>query len=239
MGGGPAGESARSASVAGARQPVAAALGATETSRSASTADRWTLFRSRASCLWATRPMSCNAPTKCRATLVKVRTGVCGAAAEAGRAEDHGRFVQRVTLEGGPYMVVLDQPAAVVKVPVGRYRQAKVCLKKGDAAGVSRWAVAAAAGHITVGEKAPAVLTVGGPLTNSVVHQPPGEESGVELPVGRGGRGVSNGQPGPLASAGVYGVSGRQEGWVGQVRVWVRQHLLGTHGEYLLRRRAS
>ena len=41
--------------------------------------------------------------------------------------------MQRVTLEGGPYLVVLDKPEATVKVPVGRYRPAKVCLKKGDA----------------------------------------------------------------------------------------------------------
>src|ERR1017187_5296523 len=79
-----------------------------------------------------------------------------------------GDYVQRMTLEGGPYLVVLDKPAALVKVPVGRYSQTKVCLKKGEMQAYLDGQTQAAAGHITVSEAAPAILTVGGPLTNSV-----------------------------------------------------------------------
>ena len=88
-----------------------------------------------------------------------------------------GEFVQRVTLEGGPYLVVLDQPGAVVKVPVGRYGPTKVCLRKGDAEAYLDARTQAAEAHIVVGEKAPAVLTVGGPLTNSVSISRQGQEA--------------------------------------------------------------
>ena len=79
-----------------------------------------------------------------------------------------GDFVQRATLEGGPYLVVLDRPQAVVKVPVGSYGQAKVCLKKVDTEAHLDGAGQYASGRITVNDKRPAVLTAGGPLTNSV-----------------------------------------------------------------------
>ena len=32
-----------------------------------------------------------------------------------------GKFIQRLVLSGGPYLVVLDQPAGTVKIPVGSY----------------------------------------------------------------------------------------------------------------------
>jgi hypothetical protein len=90
-----------------------------------------------------------------------------------------GQFVERVTLEGGPssYLVVLDQPEATVKVPVGRYTSAgvfmkgggaEVHLKRGGTEARLDGPCQATVGRITVAEKAPAVLTAGGPLTNSV-----------------------------------------------------------------------
>jgi len=79
-----------------------------------------------------------------------------------------GDFIQRVTLEGGPYLVVLDKPEAVVKVPVGSYGQAKACLKKGNTEAHLDGGMQSAAGRITVNDKKPAVLTAGGPLTNSL-----------------------------------------------------------------------
>jgi hypothetical protein len=79
-----------------------------------------------------------------------------------------GQFVQRATLAGRDYLVVLDQPAATVKVPVGRYREAKVYLHKAGADAYLDGRFQAGARQITVNEKQPAVLTVGGPLTNSV-----------------------------------------------------------------------
>lgn len=78
-----------------------------------------------------------------------------------------GTYIQRATLEGGPYLVVLDQPEATVKVPVGRYKAAKVWVKRGDTE-ANLDGQFQAVGRITVAEKAPAVLLAGGPLTNSV-----------------------------------------------------------------------
>jgi len=79
-----------------------------------------------------------------------------------------GEFVRRVALQGGPYLVVLDKPEPVVKVPVGSYGPVKVWLKKGGVEATLDARTEAAAGRITVNDKRPAVLTVGGPLTNSV-----------------------------------------------------------------------
>jgi hypothetical protein len=77
-----------------------------------------------------------------------------------------GDSVQRVTLEGGPYMVVVDKPEAVVKVPVGSYVPYRVCVKKGEVEAVLTGPEPAR--RITINDKKPAVLTAGGPLTNSV-----------------------------------------------------------------------
>jgi hypothetical protein len=79
-----------------------------------------------------------------------------------------GSFVRRVTLEGGPYMVVIDKPEAVVRVPVGSYRASKVCLRKGDAEAYLDGRTQSSGGPIDVNGAKPAVLTAGGPLTNSV-----------------------------------------------------------------------
>lgn len=78
-----------------------------------------------------------------------------------------GAYVQRATLEGGPYVVVLDQPAGTVKVPVGRYNAARVWVKRGDTEAYLDEPFQAVR-QIKVDEKAPAVLLAGGPLTNSV-----------------------------------------------------------------------
>jgi len=79
-----------------------------------------------------------------------------------------GDFVRRLTLEGGPYLVVLDKPGKTVKVPLGQYHSAKVCVQKGDVQASLDARTRAAERGIAVSEKAPAVLKVGGPLTNSV-----------------------------------------------------------------------
>ncbi|MCX6925553.1 MAG: hypothetical protein NT154_20445, partial [Verrucomicrobia bacterium] len=79
-----------------------------------------------------------------------------------------GEFIQRLTLEGGPYLVVIDKPGSVVKVPVGSYGQAKFSLKKGGVEAHLERATQFEAGRITVNDKRPAVLVAGGPLTNSV-----------------------------------------------------------------------
>jgi hypothetical protein len=79
-----------------------------------------------------------------------------------------GAFVQRVTLEGGPYLVVLDQPGSTVKVPVGQYGSSKVWLRKGGVEAYLGNGMQGGVERITISQQAPAVLTAGGPLTNSV-----------------------------------------------------------------------
>jgi len=89
-------------------------------------------------------------------------------APKLGELKITGQFVQRMVLQGGPYVVVLDQPAATVSVPLGRYKQAKVCLKKGGAEAYLDGRAQLAAGGVTVTDQRPAVLAAGGPLTNLV-----------------------------------------------------------------------
>jgi hypothetical protein len=99
---------------------------------------------------------------------VKVRMRFTEQEPKLGELKITGDSVQRVTLEGGPYLVVLDKPEALVKVPVGRYRGARVSLKRGDIEAHLDELTQAARGAIIVSENKPAVLTAGGPLTNSV-----------------------------------------------------------------------
>jgi hypothetical protein len=99
-----------------------------------------------------------------------------------------GSFIQRLVLTGGPYVVVLAQPPASVKVPPGRYHPYRVWLKQGEAEayfnfGLPQTGKANVIEEITgsqlpvvsppppeqavvVDEQRPAVLAVGGPLTN-------------------------------------------------------------------------
>lgn len=79
-----------------------------------------------------------------------------------------GAFLQRVVLEGGPYLVVLDQPRSVVKVPVGTYAPAKVWLKQGATEAYNEVRFPSSASRIAITTNKPANLALGGPLTNSV-----------------------------------------------------------------------
>jgi hypothetical protein len=101
-----------------------------------------------------------------------------------------GSYIQRLVLTGGPYMVVLNQPAASVKLPLGRYHPYRVWLQQGKAEayfnyGMPQSGMANVVEEITgsqmpvlgppppeqavvVDAERTAVLAVGGPLTNSV-----------------------------------------------------------------------
>jgi hypothetical protein len=101
-----------------------------------------------------------------------------------------GSFIQRLVLTGGPYVVVLAQPPASVKVPPGRYYPYRVWVNQGKAEaylnyGVPRSGKANVVEEISgsqmpvlgppppeqavvVDEGRTAVLAVGGPLTNCV-----------------------------------------------------------------------
>jgi hypothetical protein len=79
-----------------------------------------------------------------------------------------GVSVQRVTLEGGDYTVVMDRPDAVVKVPVGSYQRFNACLKKGELEARLNRGEEMADKRLVISAQEPLVLPVGGPLTNSV-----------------------------------------------------------------------
>jgi hypothetical protein len=79
-----------------------------------------------------------------------------------------GRHVERAVLAGGPYLVVLDRPEPVVKVPVGSYVHCQVALKQGGTQAYRDVSRGAAVKEVAVNESRPAALTVGGPLTNTV-----------------------------------------------------------------------
>jgi hypothetical protein len=98
----------------------------------------------------------------------KVRMQFTEQAPKLGELKITGDFVQRVTLERGPCLVVLDKPEALVKVPVGRYGQTKVCLKKGEVEACPDGQMRGSTAGMTINENKPAVLVAGGPLTNSV-----------------------------------------------------------------------
>ena len=82
-----------------------------------------------------------------------------------GELKINGHFIQRAILQGGPYVVVLDQPETVVKVPVGKYNRPEVWLKQGDTVA---YRPVQPDQRITVDGNKPGLLTAGGPLTNSV-----------------------------------------------------------------------
>jgi hypothetical protein len=99
---------------------------------------------------------------------VKVRMQFTEQRPKLGELKVTGSYVHRVMLQSGPYLVLVDKPEGVVKVPVGEYGDLKVWLKKGDAEACPgpRWG--SEGRGITVSGTKPAVLTAGGPLTNSV-----------------------------------------------------------------------
>jgi len=91
--------------------------------------------------------------------------------ADLGELRLSGKFIKRVILPGGKFTVVLDQPAPVVKVPVGSYGQCQTQLKQGGAEAyreTARFNRSPTDKVTTVSATQPVVLAVGGPLTNSV-----------------------------------------------------------------------
>ncbi len=98
----------------------------------------------------------------------KVRMQFAEQQPKLGELKIVGQFIRRVMLESGLYRVVLDQPGAIVKVPVGSYGAAKVSVKKGELEAVLDGRTQAAQRRITISDKGPATLAAGGPLTNSV-----------------------------------------------------------------------
>jgi hypothetical protein len=95
---------------------------------------------------------------------------------ELGEVKITGQFVRRLVLSGGPYEVILDQPAGVVKIPAGSYNQPDILLEQNGAQAFCNNGPMQTGEQISVGGKTPAVLNVGGPLTNSVTAKRHGQD---------------------------------------------------------------
>lgn len=81
-----------------------------------------------------------------------------------------GRFIRRLTLLGGPFLVVLDGPEGVIRVPVGSYSTPKISLSDGSVAARPRTTYRRPASQrINVTESAAVELAGGGPLKNVVL----------------------------------------------------------------------
>ncbi len=86
-----------------------------------------------------------------------------------GEANITGQFIRRLVLTGRPYVVVVDNPVGVVKIPIGSYNQPDLQLEQKGVAAFSRNTGPFQIGKsFTVDGKTPLVLNVGGPLTNSL-----------------------------------------------------------------------
>jgi hypothetical protein len=93
-----------------------------------------------------------------------------------GQLQITGQFIHRLVLTGSPYLVILDQPAPVVKIPTGKYSTCDVRLEKNGAAVFSTADPLRGFGGISVDDKTRAVLNRGGPVTNSVVAHRQGRD---------------------------------------------------------------
>lgn len=109
--------------------------------------------------------------------------------APLGELQITGQFIRRVILPGGAYLVVLDQPAPTVKVPVGNYSSPNVLLEQGGVeayCGAMQWQ---SGRRISVDENMPGILAIGGPLTNSVAITRHGQDLRMDYRlVGAGGQ---------------------------------------------------
>lgn len=99
-----------------------------------------------------------------------------GQSVPLGELKITGKCIQRLVLPGGPYLVVLDQPAASVQVPTGSYNQPEILLEQNGAEAFCNPGRSLFEKRLFVGDKIPAVLNVGGPLTNSVTASRHGQD---------------------------------------------------------------
>ena len=91
-----------------------------------------------------------------------------GEAGALGELQITGQFIQRLVLEGDAQLVVLDQPAGSVRVPLGVYTEAKVWLKQGECEAYREPARRPTDRLLVIEADKPAMLMAGGPLSNSV-----------------------------------------------------------------------
>ncbi len=110
--------------------------------------------------------MTCAAAAQNGQTVVALQFTAQSVA--TGELKINGNSIRRLMLTGGPYLVVLDQPEGAVQIPTGSYSQFSVQLGQGGTAVYCNSDPRTPGRRISVDGRAPASLTVGGPLTNSV-----------------------------------------------------------------------
>jgi hypothetical protein len=99
--------------------------------------------------------------------------------AKLGELQLGGKFLRRVLLTGKPYVVVLDSPGPLVRVPVGSYSH-QVQLRVGNAEAVldtpfASLGIGQPPRSLVISDGKRATLAAGGPLTNSVAAHPQGK----------------------------------------------------------------
>ena len=100
-----------------------------------------------------------------------------------------GQYIQRLVLPGENYQVVLDRPAATVKIPIGSYNQPNLRLEQGGTAAYPNFNQPPSGNRISVNDKTPAIMAVGGPLTNSVAVTRHGQDLRLDYRlIGAGGQ---------------------------------------------------
>jgi hypothetical protein len=108
--------------------------------------------------------------------------------ATLGELKITGQYIGRLVLTSKAYVVVLDEPTGTVKVPTGYYGLVEVRLEKGGTLAYRDTSSGQIGRQIAVDDKTPAVLNVGGPLTNSIIAQRHGQELAMNYKVvGAGG----------------------------------------------------
>jgi hypothetical protein len=129
---------------------------------------------------WTAEPSSCGEKFALQLTAQPIALG---------ELRISGSHIRRLVLEGGPCLVVLEHPDASVRVPVGRYYPRCIWLQKGRTEAYFRFGVSTSGKsvvmdevtgaqlpvigpppveRVVVDDQRPAMLVVGGPLTNFV-----------------------------------------------------------------------
>ena len=96
--------------------------------------------------------------------------------APLGELKITGQFIRRLVLPGGPYLVILDEPAGGVKIPTGSYDQPNIQLEEKGTVAFCDSRLSLVGGRIAVDGKTTAVLKAGGPLTNSLTASRQGQD---------------------------------------------------------------
>jgi len=105
-----------------------------------------------------------------------------------GQLKIAGKYIKRLVLADGPYLVLLDHPGEVVSVPTGSYSQLTARLENQGTEAYGKSSQTSASRKISVNAQTPAMLNLGGPLTNAVAVTRQGQDLRLDYQlIGAGG----------------------------------------------------